>query len=74
LEGQTLLGLNKKANANEGLNYNQKKAMEAFRFLLLHGGETAELIEKNVLDFARKKQNEVDSQNLATPQKLSKSA
>ncbi len=74
LEGQNLLGAKPESNQSGELNYTQKHAMEAFRFLLLHGGEAADLIEKAVIDFAKKKQAEADLQNPTPATQLSQSA
>ena len=73
LEGKNLLGIKHTSDKKDELNYTQKNAMEAFRFLLVHGGEAADLIEKAVIDFAHKKQAEADLQN-PTPAPQSKSA
>jgi hypothetical protein len=73
LEGRALLGEKPKFAKKLKTIDPHQEAKDAFDFLLLYGGETAELIEKNVLDFAQKKQAEEELQ-IYTPAKTKVSA
>jgi len=73
-EGRELLGLNPKNTDNDGLTAFQRNAVESFKFILMHGGEAAELLADNAVRLATKKQAEYEYQHPQFNRTSSKSA
>lgn len=62
LEGRELVDNKNHKIKNEGadLSSAHRKAIEAFHYVILHGGEAAEMIAKNAIELAQKKQAEAE--------------
>lgn len=69
--GRKLIGESKE---DKGLNKNQIEAIEAFKFVLLPGGEAAELLAESTFNLARRKQTEAELQNPTPARDALKSA
>jgi len=74
IEGRELLkGTSQIKSNDDGLTPEQRKALDAFKVVMIHGGEGAELLMDNAIKLAYKKQAEAEFEN-PTPTQISKSA
>jgi len=73
IEGRELLGEKPQFDTYKPKE-DHNEAIEAFRLVLLHGGEAAELLAKAAIDLAEKKQAEYEYQHPQFNQTSSKSA
>ncbi len=70
-QGRRLCG---EESTQEKFTIHQVEAIDAFKAVLLHGGELAEELTERAIAIARKKQAEADLQNPTPATQLSKSA